>query len=499
MNSAPFLHRNASKLGLGFFGLGRGENWHRQITTTAADYHLIDQENRPNPHFPWANLQLITDTYLKKRGQLESLQRDDFLVSLVQKHPAKDIAIASCGHMMSRGTLRHLLLTELRVEARVPDIDTQATYLRLILVINHINPSALSALEVQCATRLLATSSSTISNQTLAGLIQILATGIRTENILFYHVKDLAKQALTIFVGELEKLKVECRWSLAHSAVQWLSMFEPQASEVSTEATAILDDVFPLWRAWAAWRPDMERIFRWDQLFSGDQLATLRPLLSLEGPDYTHSISGTLREAQVLGARHRGTALSSVNYEFSALEPSEVESVITRLMKLIDTVCSTSAADTEMLAYLCIGKWIMHKDLDLLESLTSLADPTISVSLSLYALGMHAAMLRYSSVNETECLSIISYHQQSLSGQTAMGKWEANSEQVAVVQIYRARYINQDAEASALETLLPLLNDSRCFELRALCGPKIASIINETLQERRLALQTQLRLHRPWT
>ena len=370
----PFIHRNASKLSLGFFGLGRTkEDWHRQISDTAVDYLLLGPNNRPSPHFPWAQLQKYTDSFLKKKGPLSPLQQDNLLIGLVQKHGVKDVAIASCGHAISTQALRHMLQTDLRVEIGDPDINLQAEYLRLILVVDHVNPDVLSPMEVQGAMQLLAASGTTASSQTLAVLIEIMATGMRTENILFYHVQDLTRRSLSSFVVELEQLRVDGKWAQAYSAVQWLSRFSPDYPEVSKEVTHLLDEAFK-WHAWARWRPDLGRLAKWDDFFSADQRTTLGHLLALEGPDYLENYA-TLHEAQAHGTS------GNVIYELKGFRLEELESVVARLMQIIDaTSANISPADVPLLANRCIGRIVTYQDLELLESLTSLGDAFIGVS-----------------------------------------------------------------------------------------------------------------------
>lgn len=380
LNSAsPFLHRNASKLSLGFFNRGKGENWHRLISTTAADFYLLGGDHDINLGFPWTILQQHTDALLKKKGFLTPQQQDDCLIALVRKHDSKDVAVAACGRAMSVQALRQLLLTDFNVNTKSEDTNALNYFYQILLVANHVS-SGFSPWEVQCA-KLLLSASGTPPIQHLAAAIQALLAGPPMENMLYLHVLELARQALIIFTADLKRLEQNSKWTLARSAVRWLSMFTAAAGNIPNEVLNVLHEVFPSWRAWAMWRPDPERIVKWE-LFTEEQRTALGRLLALEGPDLLRSTYGSLRESESRQGLQRPAHIARVSslIELRGVPMSEIDNLVDRVLKIIDTVCTNCPYNTPFLVYFCIGKTISQKPLELLECLNSVADTSISVS-----------------------------------------------------------------------------------------------------------------------
>ena len=64
---------------MGFFGKRKSSHWHQKINATAAGKYPLEvalEESInltpvPNPKYPWAQLRLHTDLYLKTKGQLK--------------------------------------------------------------------------------------------------------------------------------------------------------------------------------------------------------------------------------------------------------------------------------------------------------------------------------------------------------------------------------------------------------------------------------------------
>jgi hypothetical protein len=379
--ASPFVHRNASKLSLSFFNRGRGDNWHRQTNATAADYYLVDSDYDINRNFPWTQLQQHTDLLLKKKGALNSQQKDDFLVALVRKHEAKDIAIAACGHAMSMQGLRQLILTDVNVNAQTEDANRLNLLYRVVLVAGHINTPAFSVGEVESARLLLSANGRTSSNN-LTTAIPTLLAGAPVDNILYFHVLELARQDLTVFATSLTAFEFNCKWTLARSAVRWLSIFTAASSHIPREVLSLLHEVFPTWLAWAIWKPNPDRIIKWE-LFTEDQRSVLRNLLLLEGPDFARSTYGSLREAELRQDFQQPSHIPRVSsvLELRGVPLNDIDALVERVLNVIDTVCTNCPYNTSLVAHFFIGKTITQKAVELLESLNSIADPSISVSL----------------------------------------------------------------------------------------------------------------------
>lgn len=368
----PYLH----------FNLGRGDRWHRQVSTTAANHFPLMLDNHINPLYPWEQLREHTNLLLQKEGSLTLEQKDNILASLIRKHDAKYVALAACGHYLSTQTLIQLLRNELLVSAQKSDRNDLTSYLKMILIASHVN-SGISAWEVQCA-RLLLSAGCTSPVQSLVASIQVLLAGRPTESLLYLHVLKLARKALVIFVADLKLLEINYKWTRALSAVQWLSMFA--SNVVPKKVLALLCDVFPSWRAWALWQPDMKRILSWDS-FTDVQKAALGKILTLEGPDFLRSLDSSLREAVSRQGLQRPAHIPRVSslIELKGVPVDQIEASVERLLKLIDVVCTNCPYNTPILAYFCVGKTITNTSLELLEYLNSVADASISVSISFFS------------------------------------------------------------------------------------------------------------------
>lgn len=114
-------------------------NWFRSVNASVTDLHLVTPGQVPisNPEFPWIQLRQHTDAYLskKKKGNLTQDKIEARLVTLMQRHISKDVAIAACGQRLSPETLRALL---------VGDVNTDSgngyglrSYLQAIVAANH--------------------------------------------------------------------------------------------------------------------------------------------------------------------------------------------------------------------------------------------------------------------------------------------------------------------------------------------------------------------------
>src|SRR5262245_1874717 len=85
------------------------DEWHQQIDFTAGQF-------KPSDHkFTWTLIRKHTDSYLKKKGKLSQTDIDVKLSELIEKHEARDVAVAACGHALSPAALRALLNVELNV------------------------------------------------------------------------------------------------------------------------------------------------------------------------------------------------------------------------------------------------------------------------------------------------------------------------------------------------------------------------------------------------
>ncbi|OAL55561.1 hypothetical protein IQ07DRAFT_488901, partial [Pyrenochaeta sp. DS3sAY3a] len=112
----------------------------------------------------------------------------------------------------------------------------------------------------------------------------------------------LLQRAIVDFSAYLDGLRLKSQWVTAHEAVFWMLELERSPPSIITHrdlcVELFLDSLFPTWRLWAEWRPDVARIKRYAGIDS-ISLASVPDLVALEGPDVATWTQPTLREGIV--------------------------------------------------------------------------------------------------------------------------------------------------------------------------------------------------------
>ena len=336
----------------------------------------------PDPSFPWEKLQEHTDAYLKKKKKHTPEQLEERLVNFIKNHADKmDVAIAASGHAMSPQTLRGLLISDLSVGPGRPA--TLNSYLQAVVAANRVNPQSVSDVEAQRAKSMIAAAmiGTASAGHYLQALVQIIYAGVPPSCLLYTHIHALALKACTDFATALQNLRAVGELRKAYSAASWLSKISERSFELSAENLSpeqLLDTAFPTWRSWALWRPDAERLRRWDS-FSTDQRISLKDLLALEGPDFVGR-QKTMREgATISGGLNLSTSpvrLGNLTIELQlAVEPY---AALERLMNAIDAASAAGPHDIALLIWKCVGKTITHDALTMLEIIRFAGDSSIS-------------------------------------------------------------------------------------------------------------------------
>lgn len=287
--------------------------------------------------------------------------------------------------------------------------------------------------------------------QYLRALVNILIAGVPPSFLVYWHIDALARRACKDFSMQLDELKLEGQWLRAYRATSWLSEVSDRSVELSPEDRGpeqLLDNVFPAWRVWAEWRPDVERLRQWNE-FSNSNQATLRDLLALQGPDFL-SGSSTL----VTGTLARGFGLSSSTIRVGNVQfiigrgiLNEVQDMLVDLFEAIDSASRTNPNDAELLAHFCVGKPITHDSLNVLKVIRSIGDASIGTML---------------------------------------------------LQIYGTKGNTQSTRMAGVMRLLPVLRDNRTRTLRDIIAPDLVGLISNCIEEMQSKLQEQLAAGRPW-
>ena len=365
---------------MGWFG--RRHDWHQKVDTAVAGVSPIEADQMvPNPNFPWLQLQVCTDIYLKKKGQFTSLERDAHLVALVEKHAAKDVAMAATAHKMSPQVVRAILTTHLSVQPGT--LYGLTTLLRTIIVANHVQPTAVGEIDARWA-RILAPFSEPGSKEIVIDLQKVVESflmGVPTDLILHSHVLQLVCRACIQFAGRLKGLKANSRWSQAYTISAWLStIIESGRSREQLDLELLLDGNFPTWRIWAVWRPNRTRLSLWDAL-EDEFRVSLRDLLVLEGPDFEGHGKSTFCEgicALVASSPQSTIVRGDFRLQLMSDSASEVHEMLNRLLHSLDAACSAGPDDLRLLSYLLVDKFFEVGALEMLEGVRTMEDALVS-------------------------------------------------------------------------------------------------------------------------
>jgi hypothetical protein len=436
-----------------FGGSRKSELWHRNVDATAGGQHPITEGPADNPNFPWNQLQLHTIFYLKKKRNMTPEQRDSCLTLLLQKHAAKDIAIAACAHAMSPQAVRNFLIS-----GKIIEPNEYHQFLQTVYAAGKINPAAVEIEDGYFIPIIMAylVSSKSIDG-TFSRQLSILLTCLqRTPNtgfVLYPHLHNIIPKGIKDFAAELWKQKVENRWLRAYTMVGWLSEFHetPQAVFLKSLGPGVgLDVAFPDWPTWASWKPNLANIRMRDKL-EQDQRTALQDFLALDGPDFT----GSGKESQSEGLIFLASSLSWCRLRSGTLhiEPQigtadEVRAMLARLGQAFNSACQSGAGDMSLFINICVSKVINDEALNLLEACSRIGDASISTP---------------------------------------------------VLQIYNSRKELKGPQMPAIMRLLPVLGTPPGKALRDLLLPSMVTDISTTMETMQAMLLQQLQIGRPWT
>ena len=425
--------------------------WHKKINDTVGRRKPTDAD------FPWTALQNHTEYYMKKKGKLSQTQIDECLLALIQKHPSKKVAIAACAHVISVRSIRNLLVNDLGV--KLDSAFELQDHLQVIVATHHVNAGAVSDIESQWARRLLEHAVAGGSSRTLAqqlhDVLSLPPAQVFPDLLLHDDISRLATSVCMDFAKQLEDLRHEHRWMDAHTAVGWLSTVITSNSTLQTGTRNLLDNHFPTWGAWAAWRPDIPRLRARKNNVTFAQ-SSLGDLFALEGPDFASIVGSeqaTLREGLIAQGSSRSQSTlqwgkSHVVFSrnpFRELEKMNV--ILERLTQVTDFAYSTGPEYTSLLAHFC-GHKISSEVLQMLEDVQILGKPAFT----------------------TVILQILTDHEQNTTHQGMNG----------------------------IRQLLPALNDPRICRMREQMRPYVVDRISNYVRELQYTLLIQVDARNQW-
>jgi hypothetical protein len=349
------------------------DDWHQQIDFTANDRRPSDA------HFPWLLVMKHTDVYLKKKGKKTQTETDLRFSSLIESHEARDIAIAACAHAMSPASVRALLNVELNVAPAT--FFGLKMFLQSLIAANYCNPKSVSDFEAYWAFRLLpyAIQGAGAAGRYLEGMCAVLAISNVSNINMLPDFSILARRAFGDFALQLEGFKLRCQWVTAYASTMWLSKLTennpPTKPPGHLLPIHLLDVQFPIWRIWASWKPNLDRITMLDGLGSSKR-STLPDMMSLEGPDLITGSCTTMRDGLVAqySAKKSFVRYKSLIIEVPTCTKEELKDMLQRLAVIMETTVQGSEARFRFFVQLTITQPITQDGLQLLEAAIKLPD-----------------------------------------------------------------------------------------------------------------------------
>ena len=363
-------------------------NWHKDVQATSNDeMAVILRGGTLNEAFPWAQLQRLTDAYIKSKEGKEfftQAAQDARLTALVHGHPSKTIALAACAHRLSPEAVRHLLLADLHT---TPHDGISASSLHAVLIARVANPLAVSDAESAWAHLLLPLAEQE-TNLTSGPFMLLLTTLTVPSNMLFARLLDeLAYRACFQLGATLERYKMQNDWLRAHTSAEFLRAIHERLCDYTPESRTctILDKVLPTWRIWAAWRPNLHRLHGWEAL-STMQRVDLRDLLSLEGPDHRGKVGATdvressLGEAVAKSATSTNPQIQNRGLKINLHERSyeTARRMLDSMLRSLDNACKLGYDAVELLIVLFIKGEISQRVLGIAEDVLAKNHPTLT-------------------------------------------------------------------------------------------------------------------------
>ncbi|KAK0514168.1 hypothetical protein JMJ35_003890 [Cladonia borealis] len=364
------------------------DDWRRNVNDTVGGRRPTDDS------FPWTHLQEYTKAYIERRGGLTQEQIDDHLKDLIKTHTEPELAFAACASAMSTRSVRNLLAEGLCTSHNSYFGSSLVPSLQAIVAANKVKPEAASRSERDWAIELIEHSNGSNSDgKRLYNIVSLLTSGMAADFLLRDLAIALAHNSCQSFALHLETLRAKNQWVNAFLAVEWLS----RVSAASVDPPGgfgplrLLDSCLPMWRTWAAWRPNMNRLHFLEET-AINRSDSLRDLLAIDGPDFTNNGQTSLKEGLIAqglvpqgpGFSPRTVSWGSTRIELTSGVANEMRSILDRLSSSIDAASQGGPHYITLLAHLCTGKTIRHDLVQVLEGVDCLPQTLIRPILQIY-------------------------------------------------------------------------------------------------------------------
>ncbi|KAF2170457.1 hypothetical protein M409DRAFT_19278 [Zasmidium cellare ATCC 36951] len=314
------------------------KTWHKQIDNTANGLRPVSAHDDAFFLFPWAQLRLHTDEFLRKQ-KTPAAEYDVVLTGLITTHADKVVALAACAHALSEPAVAEVLTAFSQREGYLED------YLQAFVAAGHGKSHA--AGDAAWATTLVAVHGATASpNPSPAVLhavfLQSVNKPLPIDPILRCKVPDVVRPLLSKFNVALGNWQKSQDWTSALPLQSVLSKIDEGMNGRLPLLEELLQADVPKWRHWAAWRPNTDRLKAW-QPMSKDWL---RPLWFLLGPnfDFVDGVHVSTLSRIILDGRFIAWLEESGITIGPGLLVDDTQDALTtftlRLFEVIDTVCA---------------------------------------------------------------------------------------------------------------------------------------------------------------
>ncbi|KAH8589648.1 hypothetical protein B0O99DRAFT_636606 [Bisporella sp. PMI_857] len=206
-------------------------SWQRSVRSAANDNTPFIWDDaaglHANENFPLNHLQHCTNDYLGKKKRLGKDEVERRLVEYVQlsaENDRADIAIAACGHKLSRASLRRLLTGDLFV-TQPGNVINILPFLIAIVTANRVNPDAIDNLEAEKAKAIYAAAMMPHGLEGYWGryvheLMKILIDGLPMHLLVYPYIMTRIRQTCTSLALHLQQLRDEGQFLRAYSSSQ---------------------------------------------------------------------------------------------------------------------------------------------------------------------------------------------------------------------------------------------------------------------------------------
>ncbi|KAF2737632.1 hypothetical protein EJ04DRAFT_574375 [Polyplosphaeria fusca] len=264
--------------------------WHTAIASRLELYQYFLGNSSTSVESSLPIVRNITDTYLQRlrSGFYAADASDQQLGTLIEQHTSRhpcgrEVALVSCLHVLSASAAQ-LHLAALR------DGDVKK-YVKLLVVACIVNPAVASIPEASLAQSLQPTifqcDQDSEHIKTFRRLLEAVTRVDKWHLVTPSTVRKVLDAAnfQERLQDEIQRLFKDHRYLTAFKAVAWMKSIV--SAPDTTAVSQLLDHTLPMWKGLHAWEPKIQRISKLELgRLSESQRQKLRPLLSLDGPDF---------------------------------------------------------------------------------------------------------------------------------------------------------------------------------------------------------------------